>query len=447
MVAARWSTVSGLHAAVNAGLVGGVVLTAAQLLVLPNLAVFALAWLAGPGFQIADGSTITLAGAHPGLMPMIPVLGALPSDGAWSGWLILLLSVPVLAGGVIGWLACRSLARLSSWRTKLATALAAVVTSAAGLTVLAALGSGAVGVDGSVPSGLGHWCSGRRCSACSSRARRSRCCRPSCCCGPARTADRGAPRPGVWSGGRRGGRGGGRVRVIVVGGGIVGLATARALARRGDEVTVLEKETALARHQTGRNSGVIHSGIYYPPGSLKATMAVRGAASMTAFARERGIPVETTGKLVVATSAEEVPGCTSSPTAPPRTASRPGSSPRTRPAATSPTSPASRRCASRRRASSTTARSASPTPRTSGPAAGWYASAPGSRASTPTRGAWCGSARRPATRSRRTPWWSARACTPTSWPGPAGSSRRRGSCRSGGSTSSWPSTASISSAG
>ena len=147
MVAARWSTVSGLHAAVNAGLVGGVVLTAAQLLVLPNLAVFALAWLAGPGFQIADGSTITLAGAHPGLMPMIPVLGAMPSDGAWSGWLILLLSVPVLAGGVIGWLACRSLARLSSWRTKLATALAAVVTSAAGLTVLAALGSGAVGVD------------------------------------------------------------------------------------------------------------------------------------------------------------------------------------------------------------------------------------------------------------------------------------------------------------
>jgi len=147
MVAARWSTVSGLHAAVNAGLVGGVVLTAAQLLVLPNLAVFALAWLAGPGFQIADGSTITLAGAHPGLMPMIPVLGALPSDGAWSGWLILLLSVPVLAGGVIGWLACRSLARLSSWRTKLATALAAVVTSAAGLTVLAALGSGAVGAD------------------------------------------------------------------------------------------------------------------------------------------------------------------------------------------------------------------------------------------------------------------------------------------------------------
>ena len=147
MVVARWDTVSGLHAAVNAGVVGGVVLTAGQLLFLPNLAVWGLAWLAGPGFQIADGSPITLAGAHPGLMPMIPVLGALPSDGTWSGWLVLLLALPVLAGGGIGWLACRSLARLSSWRTKLAMAVAAAATSAVALTVLAALGSGAVGVE------------------------------------------------------------------------------------------------------------------------------------------------------------------------------------------------------------------------------------------------------------------------------------------------------------
>ena len=67
------------------------------------------------------------------------------------------------------------------------------------------------------------------------------------------------------------------MRVVVVGGGIVGLATARALARRGDEVTVLEKETALATHQTGRNSGVIHSGLYYPPGSLKGRPWPSGA--------------------------------------------------------------------------------------------------------------------------------------------------------------------------
>jgi hypothetical protein len=147
MVVVRWSTVAGLQTAVNAGVVGGVVLTAGQLLVLPNLAVWGVAWLAGPGFQIADGSTITLAGAHPGLMPMIPVLGALPSEGTWPGWLLLLATVPVLAGGGIGWLGCRSLARLSSWRTKLASAITAAGTSAVAVTVLAGVGSGAVGVE------------------------------------------------------------------------------------------------------------------------------------------------------------------------------------------------------------------------------------------------------------------------------------------------------------
>ncbi|WP_282947096.1 L-2-hydroxyglutarate oxidase [Cellulomonas endometrii] len=96
--------------------------------------------------------------------------------------------------------------------------------------------------------------------------------------------------------------------VVVVGTGIVGLAVAARLAARGDEVTVLDKEHRLAQHQTGRNSGVIHSGLYYPPGSLKATMAAAGARSMTRYARERGVPVEICGKLVVATSASEVPG-------------------------------------------------------------------------------------------------------------------------------------------
>ncbi|MEL7976761.1 L-2-hydroxyglutarate oxidase [Isoptericola sp. F-RaC21] len=95
------------------------------------------------------------------------------------------------------------------------------------------------------------------------------------------------------------------VRVIVVGGGIIGLATAARLARRGDDVTVLEKEHELARHQTGRNSGVIHSGLYYAPGSLKARLGTAGAASMTRFAAEHGVPVATTGKLVVATDAGE----------------------------------------------------------------------------------------------------------------------------------------------
>ncbi|MEP7763027.1 L-2-hydroxyglutarate oxidase [Sanguibacter sp. 25GB23B1] len=98
--------------------------------------------------------------------------------------------------------------------------------------------------------------------------------------------------------------------VVVVGSGIVGLATAARLAARGDRVTVLEKEPVLAAHQTGRNSGVIHSGLYYPPGSLKATLGTAGAASMTAFAQENGVAVRTTGKLVVAVTEDELPRLT-----------------------------------------------------------------------------------------------------------------------------------------
>ncbi|MBT2456757.1 L-2-hydroxyglutarate oxidase [Streptomyces sp. ISL-86] len=97
--------------------------------------------------------------------------------------------------------------------------------------------------------------------------------------------------------------------VLVVGGGIVGLSTAHALSRLapGTRVVVLEKEPGPARHQTGRNSGVIHSGIYYRPGSLKARFAVRGAAEMVKFCAEHGIPHEVTGKLIVATEREELP--------------------------------------------------------------------------------------------------------------------------------------------
>ncbi|MFG2738466.1 L-2-hydroxyglutarate oxidase [Streptomyces chartreusis] len=97
--------------------------------------------------------------------------------------------------------------------------------------------------------------------------------------------------------------------VLVVGGGIVGLATAYAITRAapGTRVTVLEKEPGPARHQTGRNSGVIHSGIYYRPGSLKAQYAVRGAAEMVKFCAEYGIAHAVTGKLIVATEREELP--------------------------------------------------------------------------------------------------------------------------------------------
>ncbi|MGW6537302.1 L-2-hydroxyglutarate oxidase [Streptomyces sp. NPDC055051] len=97
--------------------------------------------------------------------------------------------------------------------------------------------------------------------------------------------------------------------VLVIGGGIVGLSTAYALQRAapGTRVAVLEKEEGPARHQTGRNSGVIHSGIYYRPGSLKARFAVEGAAEMVKFCAEWDIPHQVTGKLVVATAREELP--------------------------------------------------------------------------------------------------------------------------------------------
>ncbi len=97
--------------------------------------------------------------------------------------------------------------------------------------------------------------------------------------------------------------------ILVIGGGIIGLSTAYALSRAapGTRVVVLEKEAGPARHQTGRNSGVIHSGIYYRPGSLKARYAVRGAAEMVKFCAEYGLPHEVTGKLIVATDRSELP--------------------------------------------------------------------------------------------------------------------------------------------
>ncbi|MEU6231621.1 L-2-hydroxyglutarate oxidase [Kitasatospora sp. NPDC047058] len=99
------------------------------------------------------------------------------------------------------------------------------------------------------------------------------------------------------------------VDVLVVGGGIVGLSTAYALTRErpGLRLAVLEKEAGFAAHQTGRNSGVIHSGVYYRPGSLKARYAVAGAAEMVGFCHSHDIPYEVTGKLIVATDPAELP--------------------------------------------------------------------------------------------------------------------------------------------
>jgi len=98
------------------------------------------------------------------------------------------------------------------------------------------------------------------------------------------------------------------VDLAVVGAGILGLGVARELLRRHPRlsVCVLEKESEVARHQTGHNSGVIHAGIYYVPGSLKARLCVEGARALYAFCEERGIAFERCGKVIVATKAEEL---------------------------------------------------------------------------------------------------------------------------------------------
>jgi len=100
-----------------------------------------------------------------------------------------------------------------------------------------------------------------------------------------------------------------RARITVVGGGIVGLAAAYRIGQTfpDAQITVLEKEPDVGKHQSGNNSGVLHAGLYYKPGSTKARMAVCGIRQMIAFCQDNGIPHEVCGKLVVASNEEEVP--------------------------------------------------------------------------------------------------------------------------------------------
>src|SRR5437763_8693370 len=99
-----------------------------------------------------------------------------------------------------------------------------------------------------------------------------------------------------------------RFDVAVVGGGIIGLATAHQLQRRwpGLSVAVVEKEPHVAGHQSSHNSGVLHSGVYYSPGSLKARLCRQGKADLERFAEEHGIPFRRCGKLIVAVTPAEL---------------------------------------------------------------------------------------------------------------------------------------------
>jgi L-2-hydroxyglutarate oxidase len=101
-----------------------------------------------------------------------------------------------------------------------------------------------------------------------------------------------------------------RADLVVIGGGIIGLATAREMQRRrpGIRVVVLEREESLGVHQSGHNSGVVHAGLYYAPGSLKARLCREGKAALEAYCEEKGMPVQRVGKLVVALTEDELPG-------------------------------------------------------------------------------------------------------------------------------------------
>jgi L-2-hydroxyglutarate oxidase len=100
-----------------------------------------------------------------------------------------------------------------------------------------------------------------------------------------------------------------RYNVIIIGGGVVGLGVALEITRRFPHLRLLllEKEDRVARHQSGHNSGVIHSGVYYKPGSMKARLCVTGAAAMVDFCRQHGVAHEVCGKVIVATHADELP--------------------------------------------------------------------------------------------------------------------------------------------
>ena len=138
--------VAHLQGELRPGVFGGVVLAAGQLAALPNLGLWAVSFLSGPGFSVVQGAQVTWSGAESGLMPLVPVLGALPPPGPFPGWVAASAAVPVIVGVWIGWRARRSVARLATLRSKAAVSAAAVTLAALGLAGLDALGGGSLGM-------------------------------------------------------------------------------------------------------------------------------------------------------------------------------------------------------------------------------------------------------------------------------------------------------------
>lgn len=137
--------ISALHAQLGAGLVGGTVISVGQLMILPNLGLWAVSFLAGPGFQVVDGAATTWTGSGGALLPLVPALGAMPRPGAFPGWLPVVVLVPVLVGVFIGWRAIAGLARLSGLLTKVCVVGVSAALAAVALGLLNVLAGGQVG--------------------------------------------------------------------------------------------------------------------------------------------------------------------------------------------------------------------------------------------------------------------------------------------------------------
>lgn len=145
VVALGWSRVVTISGEVGAPGLGATLLGAAQALSLPNLALWAVSFLAGPGFEVVEGGAVTWSGSEGGLLPMVPVLAAMPGPGPFP-WFTVLGAVPLVAvGGFVARRALREVARLSRLRTKLTVATVACATAAVALGLLDVLGGGSAG--------------------------------------------------------------------------------------------------------------------------------------------------------------------------------------------------------------------------------------------------------------------------------------------------------------
>jgi hypothetical protein len=145
VLVAHQGRIGRLYDALGADVVGMFTLSVAQLMALPNVALWASSWLAGTGFGLGEGTAITWSSSNPGLLPLIPVLGAVPAPGPLPAGLWLTVLVPVAAGALVGWRALGVVARLSSWQAKAETAGLACLVAALVLTLASSLAGGSVG--------------------------------------------------------------------------------------------------------------------------------------------------------------------------------------------------------------------------------------------------------------------------------------------------------------